>query len=428
MNRTTGFAAVAALATMALAACSDNMVQPPLSQRAAPTGVNRLITPVLTDVIVGTGTFANAIQLTEAFRTTPGTAFYGNASSDDGNPWPNANHCNIGYFAQGTGSNFGPICINYGHTGSTPGGYANYYGFGTGNLDSPPFMFKGTYSFDVKIVGAFSFGQSTVGWFTKDALGVYTLHAVAEWSTKQMGFPVTINTLGQDWGFFAQNSNFTGVRNCGATTNTTCSDASGGFGGPPIQQHALFINSTGDQFLVALEDNLLGLWHGDCNHATGAGGPLCSPDNPTNQDSDYNDYIFNVVPHVIPGANHGCTLGFWKNHTGLKKQDNAWPSPYVPGVTTLGGAGFVGTGNQGTTMLDALSFGGGPSVQDAKNLLMQQAVAALLNAATPGMNYPLTVAQVLQQVNAALATNNRDFILGLQSTLDADNSLEGPLC
>jgi hypothetical protein len=129
-----------------------------------------------------------------------------------------------------------------------------------------------------------------------------------------------------------------------------------------------------------------------------------------------------------PPDNHGCTLGFWKTHTGLGPQDNAWPAPYVPGVTTLGQAGFTNTGNQNATMLDALSFSGGPTVQDAKNNLMKQAVAALLNAATPGMNYPLSVAQVLSQVNTALASNNRGTILALATTLEGFNSLEGPLC
>ena len=135
-----------------------------------------------------------------------------------------------------------------------------------------------------------------------------------------------------------------------------------------------------------------------------------------------------TVSWTPPGPNHGCTLGFWKNHTGFGPQDNAWPAPYVPGVTTLGGAGFTNTGNQTATMLDALSFSGGPTVQDAKNNLMKQAVAALLNAATPGMNYPLTVAQVLSQVNAALASGDKGTILDLANTLDGFNSLEGPLC
>ncbi len=121
-------------------------------------------------------------------------------------------------------------------------------------------MFAGKYSYDVKIVGAYSFGFSTVGYFTKSG-GVYTLTAVPTWGSKTMGASVSFTTPGNvDWGFFASNTNFTGTRTCGATTNTTCSDATGGFTAQPFQQHALFINSTGDQFLVGLEDNLLGLW------------------------------------------------------------------------------------------------------------------------------------------------------------------------
>src|SRR5262249_60431882 len=101
--------------------------------------------------------------------------------------------------------------------------------------------------------------------------------------------------------------------------------------------------------------------------------------------------------------------------------------PYTT-ATTLGGAGFTNTGNQGATLDDALSFSGGPTVQDAKNNLMKQAVAALLNAATPGMNYPLDVAHVLSEVNAALASGNKGTILAEASRLDGFNSLEGPLC
>jgi hypothetical protein len=280
MRRSTLYrAATVAIATVALAACSDSTTQP-AARRLDISSPSFVITPVLSDVIVGSGTFANAIVPTELGRATH--AFWDNVSSDDGNFPPTTVHCNIGFFAIGTIS---PGCA-FTAPGSTPGGYANYYGSGTGNLGSPDFMFKGTYSYDVKIVGAYSFGSSTVGWFTKSG-GVYTLHAVPTWSAKSIGTAVTVNTLGLDWGFFASNANFTGTRTCGATTNTSCSDATGGFVAQPFQQHSLFINAAGDQFLVGLEDNLLGLW-------TGA-----SPTNPTNQDSDYQDYIFNVVPHVI---------------------------------------------------------------------------------------------------------------------------------
>lgn len=140
------------------------------------------------------------------------------------------------------------------------------------------------------------------------------------------------------------------------------------------------------------------------------------------------DFVANVFWTVPPPAdNHGCTLGFWKNHDGSGPQADVWPSPYTPS-TTLGAAGFTNTGNQGTTLDAALSFKGGSTLQDAKNNLMKQAVAALLNAATSGMNYPLDVAHVLSEVNTALASGDKTTILNEAARLDGFNSLEGPLC
>jgi hypothetical protein len=114
----------------------------------------------------------------------------------------------------------------------------------------------------------------------------------------------------------------------------------------------------------------------------------------------------------------GCTPGFWKQ----EQHFDSWP---VPITTTLAGAGFVGTGNQGATLLAALSFQGGPTIQDAKNILMRAAAAAYLNSFA--VDYPLTTAQVVSMVNAALASNDRDTILALAGVLDANNNLGCPL-
>jgi len=134
------------------------------------------------------------------------------------------------------------------------------------------------------------------------------------------------------------------------------------------------------------------------------------------------------TPFVPPPVNHGCTIGFWKN-----TNKHPWPSPYNPNTSTIGGAppanaGFTNSGQANTLMFDALSFPGGPDIQDAKNLLLKQAVGALLNAATPGMGYPLTTTQIRTEVNAALASGDRDTILNEASKLEGFNSLEGPLC
>jgi hypothetical protein len=53
-------------------------------------------------------------------------------------------------------------------------------------------------------------------------------------------------------------------------------------------------------------------------------------------------------------------------------------------------------------------------------------VAALLNAANPNVDYPLTEAEIIAAVNAAL-TGNRNAMLSLAATLDGYNNAGCPL-
>jgi hypothetical protein len=76
-------------------------------------------------------------------------------------------------------------------------------------------------------------------------------------------------------------------------------------------------------------------------------------------------------------------------------------------------------------MLTALSYQGGPTIQDADRNLLRAAVAALLNSTALNGKYSLTTAQILTQVNAAMATGDRDTILGLQGQIDRFNNLGG---
>jgi hypothetical protein len=117
----------------------------------------------------------------------------------------------------------------------------------------------------------------------------------------------------------------------------------------------------------------------------------------------------------------GCSLGYWKNHTG------SWPVVYSPAQTV--GSVF----NQATapladaTLLQALSFKGGSTLDGAKQILLRQAVAALLNAAHSDVSYPRTVAEVIAAVNAQLGSETRSAILALAGELDVDNNLGCPL-
>jgi hypothetical protein len=123
----------------------------------------------------------------------------------------------------------------------------------------------------------------------------------------------------------------------------------------------------------------------------------------------------------------GCTPGFWKNHP------DAWAGTGFSTGQTLGSVfdDTVGDTNLGTlanvTLLDALSFQGGSTVTEAKQILLRAAVAALLNSASPDVDFSIATADVIADVNAALASNDRDTILDLAAELDAANNAGCPL-
>jgi hypothetical protein len=119
----------------------------------------------------------------------------------------------------------------------------------------------------------------------------------------------------------------------------------------------------------------------------------------------------------------GCTPGFWKNHparwaaTGLSRSQTLESVFDVPDAF----------GVDNSTLLAALSFSGGPALADAARLLLHHAVAALLNASHPGVDYPRAAGTIITQVNAALASNSRSTMLALKNALDRDNNLGCPL-
>lgn len=125
-----------------------------------------------------------------------------------------------------------------------------------------------------------------------------------------------------------------------------------------------------------------------------------------------------------PGDETGCTPGYWKNHT------DSWAGTgYSPGQTTgsvfSGASAFPSLASQ--SLLQSLQGGGGPGTLGAAKILLRAAVAALLNAAHPDIDYPRTTAEILMDVNSALTSNNRSTMLALASELDSDNNLGCPL-
>jgi hypothetical protein len=83
-------------------------------------------------------------------------------------------------------------------------------------------------------------------------------------------------------------------------------------------------------------------------------------------------------------------------------------------------------GMDNVTLQAALDGSGGPGVNGAATILLRAGAAAYLNSLTPEIYYPLTTAQVISQVNTALASGNRDTMLTLASSLDQKNNAGCP--
>ena len=92
----------------------------------------------------------------------------------------------------------------------------------------------------------------------------------------------------------------------------------------------------------------------------------------------------------------GCTPGFWRQ----AQHFQYWTAPYTP--SDLFNDVFAPTTAFPTrTLLNVVWLGGG-----GINALGRHAVAALLNAASPSVDYPLTVQEVIDAFNAAVASGN----------------------
>ncbi len=137
-------------------------------------------------------------------------------------------------------------------------------------------------------------------------------------------------------------------------------------------------------------------------------------------DEDASHYIGIVeTPGLL-----SCSHGYWKNHLVEWSE-----TPYTPAdlVGDVFASAHVYPFIADSTLLEALEFPGGPGVDGAMRILLRQAVAALLNAAHPGVTAPHTVAEIVDMVNTAIDTGDRQTILALSGDLDADNNLGCPL-
>jgi hypothetical protein len=100
------------------------------------------------------------------------------------------------------------------------------------------------------------------------------------------------------------------------------------------------------------------------------------------------------TPPPPPPATAGCTPGYWKQD----QHFDSWTAPYAP--NTLFSAVFENA-FPGMTLLQVLESGGG-----GLDALGRHTVAALLNAASSGVSYGMTPAQVIAAFNAVYPGGN----------------------
>lgn len=135
-------------------------------------------------------------------------------------------------------------------------------------------------------------------------------------------------------------------------------------------------------------------------------------------------------PEPEPGID-GCTPGYWKNHTGDKgRRQNSWlPTGYLPADSVnsvWSDADLYGLGDE--SLLDTLGGGGGRGNLGAAKILLRAAVAGLLNASHPDVDYAgLSESTLISTVADALASEDRNTMISLAGSIDTANNAGCPI-
>ena len=135
-------------------------------------------------------------------------------------------------------------------------------------------------------------------------------------------------------------------------------------------------------------------------------------------------YVKVTCEPPTPQEYDGCSQGYWKNH------QTAWSDTgYKPGdmIGEIFALPVRLDRFKENTLLTALNYRGGSGVVGGARILFRQAVAALLNAASPYIYYPASPERIILNVNDALDSLNRKNMLNLKDKLDKYNNMGCPL-
>ena len=119
----------------------------------------------------------------------------------------------------------------------------------------------------------------------------------------------------------------------------------------------------------------------------------------------------------------GKTPGYWKNH--FNEPKNAWEATGFSPTDTVGSV-FSAAWRydlEEDSLLEALKYKGGKGPEGAARILLRAAVAAVLNAAHPEVDYPYLVARIQFRVNSALISGSREGMLDWKDVFHDFNNL-----
>ena len=120
----------------------------------------------------------------------------------------------------------------------------------------------------------------------------------------------------------------------------------------------------------------------------------------------------------------GCGLGYWKNHP------DAWAATGFAQGDLIGGIFLIPADLDflaANTLAEVLRYPGGNGAEGAARLLLRTATVAVLNAAHPEVNYPISVPEIVAIVDPALASMDRKTMQDARHEIGPRNGQGCPL-
>lgn len=136
-----------------------------------------------------------------------------------------------------------------------------------------------------------------------------------------------------------------------------------------------------------------------------------------------------AASYLTGSGYEGCTARYWRENL-IKWELTGYYPDFDDSKGDTVGEIFSGASRfpdfAEASLQDALEFPGGDAARGAAQILLREAVAALLNAAHPHVNYPRLEEDIIADVDTALASPDFVDMLNLAQALDEDNNLGCP--